>query len=162
MYRSVYNGAKFKIVKLISMALWRRNFKCMGVAHKYIAWHCAHNYIDMCLVHHWYQSHNQLMSLWFRVWKPTNREYTWVCLVLSRFGCECEGELDMPCLLEPRCDTHKLSFFWIVHPFHFFSVKHTLDVIWLLCTWAINPDRCPTENGTTPGNQQQLTWKTWL
>ena len=89
-------------------------------------------------------------------YERTNREYAWTCLILSSVGFECEGELDTPCLLEPWCDTHKLSLVWIVLPFHFFSVKHTLDVIWLWRKRTINPDRCPTKNGATPGNQQQF------
>ena len=93
--------------------------------------------------------------------KLTNRKDTWLWLFLSSVGCECEGKLDTPCILEPRCDTHKLSLVWIVLPFHFFTVKHTPDVIWSLSTWAINLDRCPTKNGATPGNQEQLTWNYW-
>ena len=91
-------------------------------------------------------------------YERTNREYAWACLILSSVGCECEGKLDTPCLLEPWCDTHKLSLVWIVLPFHFFSVKRTLDVIWLWCKWAINLDRCPTKNGATPGKQQHFTY----
>ena len=90
--------------------------------------------------------------------KLTNRIYTWVCLILSNFRCEHEGELDSSCPLEPWCYAHKLSLVWIVLPFYFFGAKHTSDVLWLLCTWAKNPDRCPTKNGATSGNQQQLTW----
>ena len=144
------------------MTLWTHNVMCL-VHHInftiswcttiiHAMWFRVRTYQHVA--HHWYLTHNQCLSVVER--ELTNRKDARVCLLLSRFGCECEGELDTPCLLEPRCDTHKLSLVWIVLPFHFFAVKHTLDVLRLLCTWTINPDRCPTKNGATPGNQQQF------